>query len=519
MGPMVLSPMIGAAFMLAFMAGHWLFAWLSTEENPGLRFTEADICFLFPAPLTRRMLVQVNLLSSQFSIIASSLFLTLISNRWAFLGGNPVTHAVGWWVILSTVNLQYTAAPLAVAQLSNRGVRGTFRRTAGLCAIGLFLAATAFAVARNARRAGPADLAGPAQTLSYAVGLIDAGPMHWVLMVLKVVFGPFLAPGWHSFLLAMGPALLVLLAHYAWVVNMQVSFEDGSIARAHRTSEFLAARREGRRIFSRAPTRARRDPFRLPGRAPVEVAFLWKNLASTWSGFSLRTLLLCACAILLGCNWLSTEPFGHGILRALGWAASILGGYTLLLGPQYARQDLRSDLSKTDLLKSYPLPGWRIVLGELLAPVVILGSILWLELLVIALSLPELRLSWVTPGVGATALVCVALAAPFVCAIQLLVPNAGVLLFPAWAQPTQSRTAGIDAIGQRLIFTFGQLFAVIAALAPAALAAGILIFATQWLVGMAAAVAIATAAVVAILAGELWIGVWWLGERFEKFER
>jgi len=519
MGPMALSPMFGAVLMLAFMVGHWLFAWLSREENPGLRFTEADICFLFPAPMTRRMLIQVNLLGSQFSILISALFLTLISGRWGFLAGNMVTHAIGWWVILSTVNLQYTAAPLTVAFLSTRGLRAPLRRTAGVAALALFLAATAFAVARHARPAGPADLAGPSQTLAYAVGLVDVGPMHWVLVVLKVVFGPFLAPDWRSFFLALAPALLVLAAHYLWVVNMGVSFEDGSIARAQRTSELLSARREGRRIFGRAPARARSEVFRLPDGAPAEIAFLWKNLSSTWSGFRLRTLLACAGAILVGCHWLSLEEFGHPILRALGWGASILGGYTLLIGPQYARQDLRSDLSHVDLLKSYPLPGWRIVLGELLAPVAILGSILWLETMIVALTFSELHLSWAASGVGATVLACFALVAPFVCAIQLLMPNAGVLLFPAWIQPPQGRTAGIDLLGQRLIFTFGQLLATLLALVPAALAAGILIFATQWIVGMAAAVAIATAAVLAILAGELWIGVWWLGERFEKFER
>ena len=35
--------------------------------------------------------------------------------------------------------------------------------------------------------------------------------------------------------------------------------------------------------------------------------------------------------------------------------------------PQLLRQDLRSDLLNADLLKAYPLPGWQIVLGEVLA--------------------------------------------------------------------------------------------------------------------------------------------------------
>jgi uncharacterized membrane protein YfbV (UPF0208 family) len=517
-GPMYLTPMIGAVVLLVLVVARLLFVWLSPEENPGLRFTEADISFLFPAPMTRLMLIQYSLLSSQFTILVSSLFLALIANRWSFLGGNAATHAIGWWVIISTINLQYVGTPLTVAQLTRRGVSGPRRRAAGLAAIGLFLGATAFAAWRHARATGPADLAGPAEVLAFGIGWIDVGPMHWVLAFLKIVFGPFLAPDWRAFFLAMGPALLVLLAHYAWVVRMQTSFEDGSIALAHKTSEFMSARREGRRIFGRPPTRARREPFRLPEQAPPEMAFLWKNLTSTWSGFSLRTLLVCMLGVILACNLLSHEPFGPVVLRNLGWGALVLAGYTLLIGPQYARQDLRSDLSHADILKTYPLPGWRIVLGELLAPVAILGAILWLELLVAGLTLGESHLPWLSPEQWGPGLICIALVAPFVFALQLLIPNAGALLFPAWIQSPQNRTAGIDAVGQRLIFTFGQLLATVIALVPAFASAAILIFATQWLVGMSAAIAVATPVVLIILAGELWIGIWWLGRRFERFD-
>jgi len=517
-GPMSLPPLIGAFVLLLLVLGRLVFAWLSPEENPGLRFSEADICFLFPAPMTRLMLIQYNILSSQFSILLSALFLTLIANRSYFLGGTAAMHAAGWWVILTTINLQFTGAPLTVAQLTQRGVRAPRRRAILLCALGLFVAATAIAMARHERPAPPANFAIPAETAYYAIGFVDVGPMHWVLALLKIVCGPFLAPDGHAFLLAIGPALLVLLAQYVWVVRMETSFEDGSIALAHRTAEFMAARREGRRMFSRAPTRARGEPFRLSGRAPAEAAFLWKNLTSTWSGFNPRTVALSAVAILVVCGWLRHEPFGPGALRFLGWAAAVMSGYTLLLGPQYARQDLRGDLSHADMLKAYPLAGWRIVLGELLAPVAILTALLWLELLVFGLALPFLNLPWMTAAEWAPTLVCLAAVFPFVAAMQLIVPNAAVLLFPGWAQMTPSRTAGIDAMGQRMIFMLGQMLATIVALVPAALAAAILFIATQWLVGTDPALALAAVGVLAILGGELWVGVWWLGERFEKFD-
>ena len=59
----------------------------------------------------------------------------------------------------------------------------------------------------------------------------------------------------------------------------------------------------------------------------------------------------------------------------------MFAGYTIIVGPQLARQDLRSDLPNADILKTYPIEGWRLALGELLAPTAILTAVLWVELL------------------------------------------------------------------------------------------------------------------------------------------
>jgi hypothetical protein len=515
---MMLSPLIGALVILALVGGRLVLAWVTPEENPGLRFSEADICFLFPAPMSRRTLIQYHLLGSQFSILISSLFLTAIANRWSFPGGNAVTHAVGWWVILSTISLQFAAAPLAVAQMTRRGIGGARRRRIGLWVVALFLIACAAPVWNRLRSQGISGPADGGRFVDTVTGIVDVGPLHWVLAVFKIVLGPFLAPDWRAFAGAMGPALALLAAQYAWVVRMETSFEEGSMALAQRSAQLIAARREGRRVFGGAPRKARREPFRLGDRGWPEIAFLWKNLISSWQGFTPRTLLLGAGIIYLGCTWIGRQPAGNGIQAAVSVGAAVLAGYTLLLGPQYARQDLRSDLANADLLKSYPLPGWRMVLGELLAPVAVLGGLWWLELLTLSLAFPGRGLSWLTPDTRVSLFAGLGLVMPLVSALQLLAPNAGALLFPAWVQGARGRGPGIDAVGQRLIFMFGQILAILIFLLPAALAAAVIVFASQWLLGMAAATLVATAAVVVILVGEIWIGVWWLGECLEKFD-
>src|SRR5580692_2444563 len=47
-----------AVFFLVRVA----FAWISPPENAGLRFSEAEIAFLFPAPVSRRTLIHFRLM-------------------------------------------------------------------------------------------------------------------------------------------------------------------------------------------------------------------------------------------------------------------------------------------------------------------------------------------------------------------------------------------------------------------------------------------------------------------------
>jgi hypothetical protein len=184
------------------------------------------------------------------------------------------------------------------------------------------------------------------------------------------------------------------------------------------------------------------------------------------------------------------------------------------------RNDLRGDLLHADMLKAWPLPGWRILLGSILAPTVILTAIAWLFLLLAGLGLvpPPGKAPWLSPGLRVSAGLSLALLMPFLCAVQLLVPNAAALIFPAWSQPNRSMGGGMDVMGQRLIFFAGQLICLVLAVLPAVLLGGITIFLTQWLIGLPAAVALALVPVLLVFVGEIWLGVWLLGPRFDRLD-
>jgi len=213
-----------------------------------------------------------------------------------------------------------------------------------------------------------------------------------------------------------------------------------------------------------------------------------------------------------------------GASDALGFVVlifcAIVAGYTLVLGPQIARQDLRNDLPNADLLKTYPIEGWRLALGELLAPTAILTVIIWVTILAAAAAFnPGERVEWLTPGVRATVVACLGLAAPILCMIQLIVPNTVMVLMPAWYQSSRTRGGGVEMFGQRLMFGIVQLLFALLVIVPAAGAAALVFLAsTFYFHNVGADAVIATLSALLILAGEAAVGLWFLGERFEKFD-
>ena len=85
-----------AAFALALLTA---LAWLVPHERAALVFTEAEIAFLFPAPIRRRTLIHYKLVRSQLAVLFTVFFLTLFT-RWSGGLGGALMRAAGWWILL-----------------------------------------------------------------------------------------------------------------------------------------------------------------------------------------------------------------------------------------------------------------------------------------------------------------------------------------------------------------------------------------------------------------------------------
>src|SRR5204863_4648826 len=132
---MLLFELMGA-LALSLMV---LSAWIFPHERAALLFSEAEIAFLFPAPVTRRTLIHYKLLRSQIAILFTTLLLTLITRRFGG-GGTAWIRAVGWWLILSTLNLHTLPASFPRTRLLDRGVSNLRRRLIVLSVVALLAA-------------------------------------------------------------------------------------------------------------------------------------------------------------------------------------------------------------------------------------------------------------------------------------------------------------------------------------------------------------------------------------------
>jgi hypothetical protein len=308
--------------------------------------------------------------------------------------------------------------------------------------------------------------------------------------------------------------------HYVWVIRSEVAFEEASIDLARKHAERVAAFRSGGWRGLRRPARRRREPFALRPRGLTPIAFLWKNLISAGPWFYPRNWLLVSVAVIGVVLWLAADPAFRPLMKIMSAITLPVGIWVLIAGPMLMRREVRLMMERLDVIKSHPLRGWQVVLGEMLAPIVLLTSVEWLLLAVAAVSFGAL-----TGKFAATALVTslgavgIGLLVPPVVGLTVAIPFAGTLCFPGWMSAGGQAGGGMEVMGQRLIFAGGYVLVLVLALLPAALAAAVTYFVVQWLTGMPAAALLAGAVAASlVLIGELATVVWWLGGRYERFD-
>lgn len=500
-----------AALVLAIFT---LMAWMIPHERAALTFTEAEIAFLFPAPVTRRGLVHFKLLRSQAAILFTTIFLTLFSRR--FGGGSVWIHAATWWLVLSILSLHTLGASFTRTILMDRGITNWGRRIVIFVAVIVLAAAIILWARQTIPATNVRDLDNFSKIEAYARRVLSSGPLPYLLAPFRWAVQSYFAPDARAFFIVVWPAVALLLLHYVWVVMSDVAFEEASLEASRKSAERIAAVRSGNWRAAKKH-KAVRAPFPLASIGFPPVALLWKNLISAGSAFTARIWFWLMCIAIGAVVAMKQYSGGSPAYISVALSAGMFLCWLLLFGSQLVRHDFRQDLLMADALKVLPLPAWQIALGELLAPAVILTGIQWCLLILAAGFLPREAHS-LAPAQILEISFAAAINFPFLNLISLLIPNAAVLMFPAWFHLGKSGPQGIEATGQRIIFFLGQVLVLAISLLPAGIAFWGIFFLTGLLAGVGVAIPVAALASALILACEAALGVKLLGALFRRFD-
>ncbi len=466
------TPDLGAGFMQfpadAMQAGMSVvlflivaLSWLIPTKKGAIDFTRSEVQFLFTAPVTRRQLIHYKLLRGQLGALFSSIIFTLLMRTGDLVTGLRVM--LGLWLTLGLVNLHLTGVGLSRASLMEHGASGWRRFGLPVVIVGAAFLALLWVVA--AHWAMLSELEGGREVLRELVHIATTGVAGAILWPFRSAVALTLAgspaeAGW-----ALGIVAALFILNYMWVVRSDTAFEEASAESAEKRL------RDPMRAQPRVAKRLK-APFRLAPRGRVETAILWKNLILVSRYVSLRTLFrLLPIVIIFGFGF--SQSNRAGLAEMMGFFSLTLIVMVVLMGPMLARNDLRQDLSNLAMLKTWPVSGRAMLRGQVLAPTALL-SVAVLILIVGAASLltPTLMKAGVSWSDQLAYVVSAILVAPALILGQVVLQNAIAVLLPAWAGLGSSRSRGIDAMGQRILLTFGTFVGLMIGLIPAALIAG-----------------------------------------------
>jgi len=478
-------------------------SWVLPLDSGLLDFSEAEVQFLFPAPVSRRSLLLHRMLRSQIGILFGSLIVAVAAP--SFSGYGRLRISVGMWLLLSAGKLYSTGVSLARARLGSGDARA--RRVAWLPVAVL---AAAFAVVGTALfRAFRGQPIGNAfDTIARIGAAVSTGLPHVVLWPFSALAAPLFAELPGAYLVALFKAALVVAACVVWVLSSDATFHDAA--------EQVVARKAKQPGPRTASYRARNTGWALAPTGRPEIAFAWKGAMQTFRVVDTRSLFRLAAVVFAITMASISIGRAQGLAAAIGAFAMGGAGFSILMAPQIFRIDLRQDLRHLELLKTWPVKASAVIRGEIAWPGALITVAAWfligVALMLSAANFARVDLSW-RLGIAAA----IAVMAPALVFAQLTIHNGVALMFPAWVALGNQRARGLDAMGQRLITLGGTWLLLILMTLPGAIVGAIVWFAFRALIGPGALLpgAIACALVVAV---EVLVATEALGPLYERMD-
>jgi len=485
-----------------------LVAWALPADSGGLQFSEAEIATLFPAPLRRRDLLLYKVIRAQPQALASAIAF--------FIFGWRRSYVVGIWAALSVLGIYFMVVALGRARLKQLHI-GFIPRL--LIVLVLLSVLGTAAVSHIDNYPSRFERANPGAMLRPIQQAFHTGAGQVILFVPRFFATAALAPTPVRMAGAIGGLLVLGTLFFFLAARLNISFEEASIVASARRATRLESMRNRRGGQLQVSYRRLGSPFRLGETGPAEIAIVWKNvIALMRTGAGIIVMMLVLSAGMIGVALWAHEESSYMVVGSL---FLFMAGFFPLTGSQLFANDLRLDLARSEILKSYPLLGYRLVAAEIAAPLVAITA---LDVIFCICGSIFMRMAGThekglqffgTPQFIISMLILVL---P-VCAMLLLIRNAVPLYFPAWVMRPPDEGRSFVTVGQRIVILFANLFALLVTLIPAALVfAPSLWIAFKFFRGNAIFMAVATVPAAVVIATEVWLGVRLLGTRFDAMD-
>lgn len=494
----------GGTVLFLLLVAKW---WLLGADRSALAFSPAEVQFLFPAPISRTALLGYKLARAQILILLNVLIWMLLVRGGGPAGTGAAGQAVNLWLLFSIISLHRLGVALTRQTAVEHGRAGLTRIVLPLSLVVVGAAAVWITIARLP----PGSFATPLAGLDLAT---TTAPLAWLLWPFHLPLLPFAATTMGEWLQGSAVAAGILGLHVLWVLRADRAFEDAALsASAHRAELVRRLRGTGHQVP--AAGTVPRSWFRLGRTGHPVGAIMWKNLTrlarATSPGLLAAAVVGGTFALALGLARRQESPF---ILMMVGTLALTWCGILALIGPLWVRADLRGDLPRLTLLKTWPLPGLQVMTGQVLSSALVLTAY---QAVLGAVGLVALGgVEGTVPPVSlVAAAIPVVLAALFgVNMLAVGIQNGAALLYPSWVS-SEIRPGGIEALGQQVLTTGVSLLLLALLLAGPAMLAGAALYFSAEALGSWAALPALLLGVIG-MGIEAWLLLDWLGDLFER---
>ncbi len=433
---------VGPLMLLAYCALTVLFA--SAEQ--GISFTPAEVQFLFSGPFSRRQALAYKVAGSALLCCAYALFLTGFFFAYA---ARPLAAYPGLVLTLWFIQFFSLAVWLIINVIGARAVT-RLRRVVVIVLLGL----AAWGVARVG---GDVLARGQGEMLDR---LEENAVLQAVLTPMRWFVETFTAERlWPDFVVGAGRCLAVDVGLLVLLFVLDAQYFEAAAAAGERAYARLQRVRSGGAVAGHVTTG--RPRFSLPslprwgGIGPLA----WRQLTTAARSLRPVVIFLIIFAVMVGGSRLAVSAVDAGDVPSGGlFIGSAVLGMTVAMLTPLLTFDFRGDIDRMEVLKALPLPAWRVALGQLLAPTLILSAV---QLTVTAL----VQLLW------GQAEVLLAVVAVFALPFNFLsfgLENLMFLWFPA--RPAPSAPGDFQMMGRQTLMMAVKLLALAVVLVPAAVA-------------------------------------------------